>query len=294
MEERPADARDAQGPRTAEDQGDDIAWRDNHPDTLTPPAAVSPLPAAAPPAPDLPLKPAGPGSFGWRDWWRVLTRTGSEIGENEVSLIAAGVAFYAFLALFPMLAALVALYGFVYDPVTIAGHLESAASWAPPGAVGILKQQIDSILSAGRQTLGYASLLSVLLMLWTAKAGVSALARGLNIVFKVQEKRGFLTGLAASYLLTIALVFVALLALISVVVLPGLLAAFPVPHVTELAVRFGRWPIVFFAVIVGVGLLYRYGPAEPPFRFAWFSIGALVAIALWIAASAGFSYYVRN
>ncbi|MEM6354426.1 MAG: YihY/virulence factor BrkB family protein, partial [Pseudomonadota bacterium] len=277
------------------------AHADDRPGTMTPEAAVSPLAALPeddfeerPKRRELPLKPSGPRSFGWRDWWVVAKGTIREIGENEVSLIAAGVAFYAFLALFPMLAALVALYGFISDPMTIEGHLDAAASWAPPGAVAILQGQIDSIVAAGRQTLGYASLLSVLLMLWTAKAGVSALARGLTIVFKVPEKRGFISGLAASYLLTIALVFVALIALVSVVVLPGLLAAFPVQQITELAVRFGRWPIVFLAVIVGVGLLYRFGPTEPSPRFAYFSVGALIAIALWVTASAGFSYYVRN
>ncbi|MEL6769037.1 MAG: YihY/virulence factor BrkB family protein [Pseudomonadota bacterium] len=274
---------------------------DNKPGTMTPEAAISPAPSL--PENDfqtrasrreLPLKPFGPRTFGWRDWWAIAKGTGKELGENEVSLIAAGVAFYAFLALFPLLAALVALYGFVSDPATIEGHLDAAASWAPPGAVGILEGQIDSIMGAGRKTLGYASLVSVLLMLWTAKAGVSALARGLNIVFKVPEKRGFISGLAMSYMLTIALVLVALIALTAVVVLPGLLAAFPVPAVTELAVRFGRWPIVFAAVIIGMGLLYRFGPAEPSPRFAYFSIGALIAIALWVGASAGFSYYVRN
>ncbi|MEL6575209.1 MAG: YihY/virulence factor BrkB family protein [Pseudomonadota bacterium] len=294
---------EADEPSSAPD-GDALSARpaaDNKPGTMTPEAAVSPIPSlpenefpARRNRRALPLKPAGPGSFGWRDWWAVIKGTGTELGENEVSLIAAGVAFYAFLALFPLLAALVALYGFVSDPATIEGHLDAAASWAPPGAVGILEGQIDSIMAAGRKTLGYASLLSVLIMLWTAKAGVSALARGLNIVFKVPEKRGFLSGLAMSYLLTIALVLVAVIALTAVVVLPGLLAAFPVPELTELAVRFGRWPIVFAAVIIGVGLLYRFGPAEPSPRFAYFSIGALIAIALWVAASAGFSYYVRN
>ncbi|MEO0426991.1 MAG: YihY/virulence factor BrkB family protein [Pseudomonadota bacterium] len=293
--------------QTAEPGGEEApspaqsAHAENKPGTMMPEAAISPL-AALPEGDfperqkrrELPLKPLGPRTFGWRDWWAVATGTFREIGENEVSLIAAGVAFYAFLALFPMLAALVALYGFISDPLTIEGHLDAAAAWAPPGAVNILQSQIDSIISAGRQTLGYASLISVLLMIWTAKAGVSALARGLTIVFKVPERRGFISGLATSYLLTIALVFVALIALTSVVVLPGLLAAFPVQQVTELAVRVSRWPIVFVAVIVGVGLLYRYGPTQPSPRFAYFSVGALIAIALWVTASAGFSYYVRN
>ncbi|MEL6481360.1 MAG: YhjD/YihY/BrkB family envelope integrity protein, partial [Pseudomonadota bacterium] len=216
---------EADEPSSAPD-GDALSARpaaDNKPGTMTPEAAVSPIPSlpenefpARRNRRALPLKPAGPGSFGWRDWWAVIKGTGTELGENEVSLIAAGVAFYAFLALFPLLAALVALYGFVSDPATIEGHLDAAASWAPPGAVGILEGQIDSIMAAGRKTLGYASLLSVLIMLWTAKAGVSALARGLNIVFKVPEKRGFLSGLAMSYLLTIALVLVAVIALTAV------------------------------------------------------------------------------
>ncbi|MEM6676935.1 MAG: YihY/virulence factor BrkB family protein [Pseudomonadota bacterium] len=242
----------------------------------------------------LPLKPDGPRSFGWRDWLSVAIGTGRSFGQNEISLIAAGVAFYGFLAIFPMIAALVALYGFLSDPATIESHLEAAADWAPPGAVAILNSEIESIVSAGRSALGYASILTLALTLWTAKNGVSALIRGLNIVFKVRQRRGVVTGLALAYGLTLALVVVAILALGAVVILPSLLAAFPVQGVTDLLLRLGRWPIVLGAVLFGIGLLYHFGPAERRRSFSWISVGAVLAIALWLAGSAGFSYYVRN
>ncbi|MEO1456381.1 MAG: YihY/virulence factor BrkB family protein [Pseudomonadota bacterium] len=251
------------------------------------------------PAKDLPERacspvPSSTWAFGWRDWWAVALGTTKAMGNNELTLIAAGVAFYGFLAIFPMLGALFALYGFVSDPATIRGHLDSVADWAPPGAHQIIVRQIEEIASAGRKALGYASLLSVALMLWTAKAGVSALMRGLNIVFRVPEKRGFITGMAAAYAMTAALIVVALVALAAVVVIPGLIAAFPVTTVGAAAAAFARWPIALAAVLFGVGLLYRYGPAEMRPRFSWISAGALLAIALWLAGSTGFSWYVAN
>jgi membrane protein len=232
--------------------------------------------------------------FRLRDWWRVAKGVVRETGENELTLIAAGVAFYGFLAIFPLLAALVAFYGFLADPVEVERQLAAAAEWAPPGAYQVVEGQIQEITSAGRTRLGYASLLSLVLTLWTARAGTGALIRGLNIVYRVPEKRGFLSGTALAYAMTLAIVLVALVALIAVVILPGVLAAFPVGELTGMAVAYGRWPIVFGALILALGLLYRFGPDEPRPHFAWLSVGAVTAILLWIAGSAAFSYYVSH
>ncbi|MEM6487556.1 MAG: YihY/virulence factor BrkB family protein [Pseudomonadota bacterium] len=251
-------------------------------------------------APDAPVRPASIRAFGWRDWLAVFKGLGREMGDNELTLIAAGVAFYGFLAIFPMLAALVAFYGFVLEPSTIQAQLAVLQEVAPPGAYSILEGQVASITSAGRTQLGYTSLLGLALTLWTAKAGVGALIRGLNIVFKVPAKRGFITGMAAAYGLTVLLVLVMVLALIGVVLVPGMLAAIPavtgieVSMLTEIAIQLARWPILLGALILAIGVLYRYGPAEPRPHFSWFSPGAVLAIVLWVAGSAAFSYYVRN
>ncbi|MEL7349112.1 MAG: YihY/virulence factor BrkB family protein, partial [Pseudomonadota bacterium] len=232
--------------------------------------------------------------LGWRDWLAIAKGTFKEMGENELSLIAAGVAFYGFLAIFPMLAALVALYGFLLDPADIQAQIDMLQDYAPPGAFRIIEGQLTQLMQAGQTQLGYASLLSLVLLLWTARAGVGALIRGLNIVFKVTEKRGFIAAYAVAYGMTLLLVLVAALAIATVVILPGLLAAFPPNEVSDFVLRFFRWPVMLGALLLVLGLLYRYGPDEARPKFAWFSVGAIMAIVLWLAASAGFSYYVKN
>lgn len=239
-------------------------------------------------------RPARVRDFRLRDWWAVAKGVYREIGENELTLFAAGVAFYGFLAIFPLVAALVALYGLMANPTEVERQLAAAAQWAPPGAYQVVEGQLKQITSAGRTNLGYASLLSLLLTLWTARAGTGALMRALNIVYRAPEKRGILSVTVAAYALTFAIVLVALVALIAVVILPGVLAAFPIDAVAETAVRLGRWPIVVAALLLALGILYRFGPAEPRPYFAWVSVGAVAALALWIAGSAGFSYYVRH
>ncbi|MEL6197334.1 MAG: YihY/virulence factor BrkB family protein [Pseudomonadota bacterium] len=232
--------------------------------------------------------------LGWRDWLAVAKGTFREMGENELSLIAAGVAFYGFLAIFPMLAALVALYGFLLDPADIQRQIDMLEDYAPPGAFRIIESQLSQLMAAGQRQLGFTSLISLVLLLWTARAGVGALIRGLNIVFKVTDKRGIIAAYAVAYGMTLLLVVVAVLAIATVVILPGLLAAFPPNEVTTLVLQFFRWPVMLGALLLALGLLYRFGPDEARPRFAWFSVGAILAIVLWLGASAGFSYYVRN
>ncbi|MEO1468083.1 MAG: YhjD/YihY/BrkB family envelope integrity protein [Pseudomonadota bacterium] len=279
----------AEAPGTAPDTPQALA-----PEAPAPKPGPTPTPAASAPRPD------GIRAFGWRDWWVVARGVVKEMGDNELTLIAAGVAFYGFLAIFPMLAALVAFYGFVLDPSTIQGQLDLLSEVMPPGGYAIVEGQVSQITAAGRTQLGYASLIGLALTLWTAKAGVGALIRGLNIVFKVPEKRGMVVDMAVAYGLTVALVLVGVVALATVVVLPGIIAAVPaitgvpLPASTHWLLTLARWPIMLGALVLAVGLLYRYGPAEPRPRFTWFSLGAMLAIALWIAASEGFSYYVSN
>ncbi|MEM9782416.1 MAG: YihY/virulence factor BrkB family protein [Pseudomonadota bacterium] len=303
-----ASGQSGDGPASALPPGEAVGAQDARPPTAPTAGADAVHSAGTEAAPTDAKTPPQPAStsdfstrdFSTRDWLAVAKGAASEMGENELTLVAAGVAFYAFLAIFPMIAALVALYGFLLDPQTLERQLAVVQEIAPPGGYAILESQLRGIAAAGRTQLGYASIISLLITLWTARAGVGALIRGLNIVFKVPEKRGIIVGMIVPYALTVLLLLVAVLALASVVVLPGVIAAVealsPVGMslVTEYVIRFARWPILLGALVLAIGLLYRYGPAEPRPRFRWLSHGAVFAILLWIAGSALFSYYVRN
>jgi len=125
---------------------------------------------------------------GWKD---ILFRVWKNIGEDRVIVVAAGVTFYSVLALFPAIAALVAVYGFFADPTTIASHLDGIAGFAPGGAIEVIRDQITRVASQGRTTLGLTFLAGFAASLWSANAGMKSFFDALNLVYNEPEKRSF-------------------------------------------------------------------------------------------------------
>lgn len=212
--------------------------------------------------------------------------------EAHFDLVAAGVAFYAILAVFPASAAVVALWGFLSDPVVLAGQLDTLRPFVPTEALAILEGQAEALLSTGRTTLGWASALSLLLALWSTRTGIGALMRGLNLAFHTKPRRG-LNGIVASFSMTMALVMVALIAMSSIVVAPLLMLLLPGDAPVG-ALRVVRWMITIVVILLMLSILYRYGPNHTGPRPTWFSPGTLVALGLWGIGSAGFTLYLGN
>ena len=136
-------------------------------------------------------------------------------------------------------------------------------------------------------------MISTLAALWSARAGVAALMEGLNATHRADD-RGGVGHILASILLTLILVGVALVALAATIIVPILLAVVPLGPFFTLAVGIAKWVISLAVVLFGVGLAYRYGPNRSGPRSPWISPGLLLAVALWAAASVGFSYYIAN
>lgn len=234
-----------------------------------------------------------PSDLGWRDWWAILRRSWATIGRENLSLVAAGVAFYALFALFPTLSVLVALYGFVADPVDVRDQLNALSELAPEEALGPVKEQLETLAGASRSTLSLTTVFGLALALWSSRAGVSAMILGLNIAYKEREKRNYFLHLAVSLALTLALVVVVAVAIAMVVAIPLVLASLPFePGFAATAVNVLRWPLAMVTVMVGIALLYRYGPARRGPRLPWFTWGAALATFFWLLASLLFSYYV--
>jgi membrane protein len=211
----------------------------------------------------------------------------------HLGLIAAGVAFYGMFSIFPALAAVIALFGLVADPAIVISQLELIREFVPEGAYLILQSQIQRLLSAQTGTLGWATALSLSLALWSARAAVGALVRGINAVYG-QPLRGGLWHIAVAFGLTIALIGVAITALLTVVIAPVFLAFLPVSWGTGVVLEVVRWGTAFFVLVVGLGLLYRYGPNRPRRELGLVSAGSLMVIVLWFAASLGFNFYLSN
>lgn len=235
-----------------------------------------------------------PGQIPKRGWKDILLRTKEQIGEDNLSIVAAGVAFYAFLALFPGIAALVSILGLVVDPAEVEGYVESAQGVLPPDALALVREQVHAIASAPSQALGLGLVISVGAALWTATAGVKALMEALNIVYEEREARGFLRYYGMAFLLTIGGVVFGILALALVAAVPVALEQLALPLVLELVLGLVRWVILAGAFVLVLAVLYRFAPSREQPQWRWVSWGAAAATLLWLAGSALFSLYVAN
>jgi membrane protein len=235
-----------------------------------------------------------PSQIPARGWKDILLRVHHGISENRILLVAAGVTFYSLLAIFPGIAALISIYGLFADPSTVASHLDTIASVAPGGAVEVLREQMSRLASQGGTTLGVSFIVSLAISLWTANSGVKAIFDALNIVYGEEEKRSFLKLNAVTLVVTLGIVVFILLTLTAVVALPIAFTYIPLPGVTALVVRIGRWPILFALVTLALAVLYKYGPSRSEPRLRWITWGSVFAAVVWLAASALFSWYVAS
>ncbi|QFU10200.1 hypothetical protein PARPLA_00235 [Rhodobacteraceae bacterium THAF1] len=229
----------------------------------------------------------------WRTWWQAGKAVFLDLNDSNIGLISAGIAFYGMLAIFPTLAAIIAIWGFFADPAAVYEQLNTIRSLVPADAYVILDQQLTSLVTANSSTVGWTTLISLSFALWSSRAGVAALIRGLNAIYREKNRVG-VRQLAAAFGVTFLLIGVALVALLSVVILPIVLAVLPLGPITTLMIASVRWVVALGVLIIGIGVLYRYGPNRRKARVAWLTPGALVAVVIWGAISYGFSYYLTN
>jgi membrane protein len=235
-----------------------------------------------------------PGEIPWRGWSDVLWRTYEQVQEDRILSIAAGVVFYALLALFPAITALVSLYGLFAQSSTIQEHLAFLTTLMPGAAVTIIDEQIARVVSKGNTQLGLGFVIGLGIALWSANAGMKALIDALNIVYEEEEKRGFFKLNLVTLAFTVGAILSLLFAIAAVVALPLLLERLGLGSFTNLLVEYGRWPILMLGLIVGLAVLYRYGPSRREPKWKWVSIGSLLASVLWIAGSAALSLYLEK
>lgn len=217
----------------------------------------------------------------------------SRISNDHLTLVAAGVAFYALMALFPALAAMLGIYGLVADPALISDQLGAVAEVVPTEVSTLVEQQLTELASGHRGTLSLSVGATLALSLWSATQGTFAFMRGLSIAFACPDKRGMVHQYAVALLLT-AGVIVGLLVVISLVaVVPAVLAGFGLPLGGGMW-GWTRWPITVLVVAGIAGQLYRRGPdhADRPQRAL--TVGSLSAGVLQLVGSAGFSWYVGH
>jgi membrane protein len=228
-----------------------------------------------------------------RGWLDILSRTGKRISTDSITVVAAGVAFYAFVAVVPALAATVGIYGLLSDPSQVQQQVTSFARILPHEVLPLLEQQMKRISSNGNAA-SLGAIVGVLIALWSSASATKALMQGLNISYGEHEKRGFIKLNAVALVLTFGVILGAVLAIALVAVIPAVLQNLSFGVGIDTVLNWARWPILLGGFIVGLAVLYRYAPSRNDAKWAWVSPGAIVAAVLWVVASGLFSLYVAK
>ncbi|TCD05007.1 YihY/virulence factor BrkB family protein [Erythrobacteraceae bacterium CFH 75059] len=235
-----------------------------------------------------------PWQIPWSGWKEILKRTYKEIGEDRVSLVAAGVAFYALLALFPALTSLLSVAGLILDPLRVVDQLAEWTANLPEAAAQIIQSQGASVASGADGALSLAALAGLALALYGAAKGTKTLMEGMNIAYDEDEKRGFLVLNIVALGLTALMVVAVLLAAGLGIVVPLVVDGLGLPPVLATVLNLLRWVVLAAIAVLGLSLLYRFGPSRENAKWRWITPGSAIAVALWVVGTGLFSIYVQN
>ncbi len=236
------------------------------------------------------------------DLWPTLSRWLSpsaqfafSLGRDRITLIAAGVAFYALIAIFPTLLGLVSLFGFFLDPAQLNHLLSDLEELMPAEAYTLINAELTRLTSQGRSQLGVTTFVSLAVALWGAGKGVRAMMSALNVAYREDETRGFFRLHLMSLGLTLGGLAMGVLMLLTLILLPVALKFLDWIPLLEAALKFARWPIIGAFLFMALAVLYRFGTdrTQQPASL-WRDWGALIAIGLWLAGSVGLSVYVSK
>jgi membrane protein len=230
-----------------------------------------------------------------KDWWVVLVRTWKEAGDDNVGLLAAGVAFYAFLAFVPLLAATVLVYGLAAEPATVAEHIRKLFGVLPEDAAALIGDQLKSMTDSPDSAKGWSLAIAVALAIYGASKGSGAIVTALNIAYEVKESRGFIKSTLLSLLMTVGALLVLVIAAAGISVMAWVEALFPgFPGWAHTLFQILFWAAAVAAFGFGLAALYRYAPNRPDAPWMWISPGSAAATLLWLAGSLAFGLYVSQ
>jgi membrane protein len=227
-------------------------------------------------------------------WWQVTKRAWREAKADQVPLLAAGVAFYSFLAIFPAMIAAVMLYGLVRDPEDVQRQVDQLSDALPSDAASLLTTQLEAITSTSSRSLGLGLLISLVLALWSASGGVGNIMSAVNFAYDEEETRGLVKRKLLSLVLTLGAIVFVVVAIALVAVTPALLDSLVDAGPLRWGLETLRWVGLLVAMSAALAILYRVAPDREAPQLRWVSVGAVVATVVWLLASLGFSLYVDN
>ncbi|HUF98831.1 MAG TPA: YihY/virulence factor BrkB family protein [Ilumatobacter sp.] len=228
---------------------------------------------------------------GWRD---IVVRVRHEWSNDHVSITAAGVAFYAFLALFPAIAALVSILGLVTrgrSPEEVVADLFGAL---PDSARDLLTEQLVAISSSSSGALSIGVFVSLLVSLWSASAAIGQLLSAINVAYDEDESRNWFVKRGLAIVVTFGAILFVAAAVFSVVALPVIIDRAGFEFGTRRILRILIWPGLAIGFGVALAVLYRIAPDRSSPRWRWVSVGSVFAVVAWVVVTLGFRLYVSN
>ncbi|MEX2504329.1 MAG: YihY/virulence factor BrkB family protein [Egicoccus sp.] len=225
-------------------------------------------------------------------WKAIGKRVVTELKSDHVSLLAAGVAFKGFLAIFPTIIAAISIWGLIADPQQIEQQMSGFLDGLPENAAGILQTQMNDVASSSSGALSFALAGSLLLALWSASGGMAGLMEGINAAYNEVDRRKFPKKRGIALGLTLAGIVFLLLTLGLIAVLPAVSDQLGLGRVGELAISIGKWPLLAVLVMGALAYLYKVAPDRDDAQMKWTSVGAVVATVLWLIGSGLFTLYI--
>jgi membrane protein len=241
--------------------------------------------------PDRGREAESPTEIPKRGWVDVAKRTFKQMKEDNLSMLAAGVAFYTFLALVPGLVAVVSIYGLIREGNDVQNLVQSMTG-LPSDVRDLLERQLTDITKTGDSGLGIALVVSVAAALWSASKGMKAMIEAVNIAFDESESRKFLKLRGVALLLTFGFIVFIVAAAFVIVVVPNLVE--DTPFAVRFLVGVLRWVALFVGMLAALAVLYRVAPDRDDPKWRWVTPGAALATVLWLVGSGLFSLYADS
>jgi membrane protein len=230
-----------------------------------------------------------------REWWSILLATGARIGRDNVSILAAGVAFYIFVAIPSSLTAIVSVYGLMFNPLEVEKQVGSMIGLLPADVIDIVTNFLRLLAAKPESTLGLRLILGLAIAIWSAQSAASAMISALDAAYEQKETRSYLRFQFTALVLSLCSIVFALLSLILFAVLPiALDFLLPFAHRTRLLVDILRWPALTALVALAIAGVYRFGPVREASARPWDVWGVVLTTIVWIGSSALFALYVSR
>jgi membrane protein len=227
-------------------------------------------------------------------WIDIGKRVYKEMKLDHVQIISAGVAFYFFLALFPTFVAAISIYSLILEPSQIENQISHLNSILPEQAFKMITDFLEPILERPKKEIGWGLLISIIISIWSANKGTSALFQGVNIAYDEMDERGIIKKNLLSLLFTVGGLFIGLISLLIVIFFPLLVKNLGLNPELEAILKWLRWVFLGFILILNLTLIYKIAPYRTNPKFSWVSWGAIIGSLFWLAGSMLFSWYVSN